>query len=753
MRARLLVLRRQRPHRLVLAFGVGGLLAVLVASTVLNSTQADPIQIATVCPQSGDQKHFGEDMLNSVRLYVDQVNRAGGVDGRRIDVLVFDDEGDDAQARERAQEITKSRAVIVLGHCRSGNAIAASPYYHAVRMPAITGNVGTDRVTVDNPYYFRTVFNNSAAASATAHYSRLVLDHQQASIIYTADELGRTLRAAFEETFKDDGGVIKHVWLYDARPAQRETSRRAIVDALANDAGAGVVYLALIDTQAVDLIVDIRRRNPNIAMIGSHSLGSESFAKFFDAYPEEQRQPGYFTDGLYAASPLVYDSASAETRLFLEQYQQRYGSVPSWRAPKYYEAAIAAIHAIDAANIQNTTASLEDDRRRIWEQLTALVDHPAAALKGLTGPLYFDRQRNSVQPVRIGWFSKQQFISAPVQLAPISNHASIDLDVERPANKVLLVGDHYAWRQQIVYTGIDINQISRLDQAQGTFRVDFYLWFRYAGEPDVADAVFPDAVELDFDWKAPLAAKTIAGLNYRLYRVRGEFKTVFDFHDYPFDEQLLSLRMQHKRLTREQVVYVIDTFGLRLPREPEVDAAAFRALESWAFRGVRYSQDTLSSHSTRGDPAAFEEATPIDFSNFTVVATLQRRTSVFLIKTLLPLALLVLLVYMSLHFSADKHRDRVAVGVTALLAGAVMLTSIGTQLGEIGYTTAIEYGFYVFFGLCLFCILVALHSERLALNKQHAAAARLGVWSRVVYVLVVVATVAVYAVQFGLRFS
>ena len=753
MRTRLLVLGRPRTRRLVLVFGIAGLLAVLATSAFLSSRKADPIQIATVCPQSGEQQHFGEDMLNSIRLYVDQVNRTGGVDGHRIELLVFDDAGDDAQARERAQQITQSRALIVLGHCRSGNAVAASPYYQEARMPAITGNVGTDRLTLDNPYYFRTTINNSVTASSTANYSRHVLGHRQASIIYTDDELGQTLRAAFAHTFTAAGGAIKNVWRYDVTPAQRASSRRAIVDALAQDEDAGAVYLALLDTQAVDLIVEIRRRNLNSALIGSQSLGSESFAKFFDAYPEEKQQPGYFTDGLYAASPLIYDSASAETKLFLEAYQRTYGRVPAWRAPKFYEAAIAAIYAIDAANVHNRSDSLQIDRQRIWEQLTALVDRPAAALKGLTGPLYFDTQRNSVQAVRIGWFSKQQFISAPVQLAPITNLASVDLDNQRRAGHVLQVGDHYVWRQQVVYTGIDINQISRLDQGQGTFRVDFYLWFRYTGEPDVADVVFPDAVELDFDWKAPLVAKTVAGHSYRLYRVRGEFKTTFDFHDYPFDAQLLSLRLQHKRLTREQVIYVIDAFGLRLPREAEVDAAAFRALESWTLQGVRYSQDTLSSHSTRGDPAAFEEGTPVEFSNFTVVATLQRRTSVFLLKTLLPLALLVLLAYISLHFSADKHRDRVAVAVTALLAGAVMLTSISTQLGEIGYTTAIEYGFYVFFGLCLFCLLVALHSERLALKAQHAAVSRLGVWSRVVYVLVVVATIIVYAVQFGQRFS
>ena len=86
MRLRLLALGARRRSMLVLALGVAGLLAVFSTRAFLNLTQAAPIQIAAVCPQSGDQKHFGAEVVNSVRLYVDQVNRAGGVDGRRIEV-------------------------------------------------------------------------------------------------------------------------------------------------------------------------------------------------------------------------------------------------------------------------------------------------------------------------------------------------------------------------------------------------------------------------------------------------------------------------------------------------------------------------------------------------------------------------------------------------------------------------------------------------------------------------------------------
>jgi hypothetical protein len=65
-----------------------------------------------------------------------------------------------------------------------------------------------------------------------------------------------------------------------------------------------------------------------------------------------------------------------------------------------------------------------------------------------------------------------------------------------------------------------------------------------------------------------------------LYRIRGDFRSTFDFHDYPFDAQSLVLRVTNPRMTREQVIYAIDTFGLKLPR---VDGGVSQlpALANW----------------------------------------------------------------------------------------------------------------------------------------------------------------------------
>ena len=67
-----------------------------------------------------------------------------------------------------------------------------------------------------------------------------------------------------------------------------------------------------------------------------------------------------------------------------------------------------------------------------------------------------------------------------------------------------------------------------------------------------------NATDKSFDPKSPLASDEVNGLHHRLYRVRGDFKAEYDFHDYPFDRQTLSIQLQNQRLPRSRVIYAID---------------------------------------------------------------------------------------------------------------------------------------------------------------------------------------------------
>jgi hypothetical protein len=84
----------------------------------------------------------------------------------------------------------------------------------------------------------------------------------------------------------------------------------------------------------------------------------------------------------------------------------------------------------------------------------------------------------------MGFFHYGRFVTAPLQLVHIDQPDGIDLAAEREKGHVATFGNRDYWIQHVVYTGIDIARLNRIDVKQGTFNVDFYLWMRFAGDDD-----------------------------------------------------------------------------------------------------------------------------------------------------------------------------------------------------------------------------------------------------------------------------
>jgi hypothetical protein len=103
---------------------------------------------------------------------------------------------------------------------------------------------------------------------------------------------------------------------------------------------------------------------------------------------------------------------------------------------------------------------------------------------------------------------------------------------------------------------------------------------------------------------------------------------------------------------------------------------------------------------------------------------------------------MTLIIYTTLHFPPVLIKEKVTVAVTGALSGAVLLTAINSQLGSIGYTIAIEYAFFVFFGLTTFSIVAALAAHHLRHIKHDHLALATERGTRVVFVLAIVGLLA-----------
>jgi branched-chain amino acid transport system substrate-binding protein len=724
------------------AYGVG----------ILQSKSRAPYTLAISTALSGPQAEEGQEALQGVQLYLSAINRAGGVNGHQLHLLIFNDKDDPTTAEQVAHQIVNSPSLLTLGPLYSSIAVPTNPIYKDAQIPVISASVSNDAITTGNPFFFRLGTTTTQEASVSATYASKILGFHTASIVYTNDAAyGIPTAQGFASAFTSDGGKVRTLSL-GAASAPSQGTLDTIVTNLAHNPRPDIIFLAMLDASALPVIVALRRHGITTPIMGTDSLGSDSFAASFASYPQERSQPGYFTNGLYASSPLLYDSAPSAVQSFATLYQQTYGTVPGWHAAKYYEAAQVAVAALQAATLTNTPASLSRDRLQVAEQLGAM-NSPQTAVEGLDGPLYFDSGHNgAATPIRFGEFSNDQFLSAPVQIVLVSDPTLVNLSGEEQAGNILQIGNQYFWKQSVVYAGIDLKEISTIDVTDSTFTADFYLWMRYSGIADATAITFTNASSVSFNPSAPVTSETIDGLQYRLYHVTGDFQANYDFHDYPFDQQQLTISFQNTLLTADRLVYVIDTQGLQLGQEDDTAAAAFQSLSSWTYNSTQYVSDTFTNHSTLGNPQLFDTQVRTDYSGLEMTIIIQRKVLPYLINHLLALVLLFLLVYASLFISIKHLGDRLILTVTALLTSAVLLLSLNSELPEIGYVVSLSYIYYIFFAICLLCMIAALFMERMEERGQIVSLRRANIALHITYLTIVAAVVICYLIVYGSRF-
>jgi potassium efflux system protein len=227
-------------------YKIAGLSAIFLlicgAGLIHYLTTTEHIHIALIAETSGDKS-----IVQAAMLYVDEINQQGGIHGQKVVLDVFDDQNDPNIAQQKAVEIAEqNNAIAVIGHRSSSCSISAGDIYKKYHIPAITPFSTNVKVTQDNDWYFRTIFDDRLQGRFLAHYVKNVFQQKTASIIYTDDAYGSYLAQVFSETASDLDIQIKHQWHFKNNdPSVDQTLSQIAGELKANAAQAGAVFWRL----------------------------------------------------------------------------------------------------------------------------------------------------------------------------------------------------------------------------------------------------------------------------------------------------------------------------------------------------------------------------------------------------------------------------------------------------------------------------------------------------------------------------
>lgn len=588
------------------------------------------IHIAVVGPMTGKGAANGKSYVEGVNLYLKEFNNEGGLNGEKVVIDVYDDQNDKKLAEEKAKEVVKdNKAIGVIGHNSSSCSMEGGPIYKESGFPVISPASTNVKVTVDNEWYFRTIFNDKSQGRFLANYAKKVLKPESFSIIHEDVSYGAYLAQVFEETLQEQGIYIQNKWEIHTENKQADAIDKEIqeiVKDLKAKNDTGLVFIAVHPEEGAKLAKYMKDKGLRNIILAPDAIASQAFTKALNQYPEEEKTPGYYSDGIYVTTPLIFDNANNKAQRFKDEYQQAYKTIPDWRAAYAYDSVLTLVETVKRADIWNKKQKPEVIRRKIRDELGGLVNIEDA-IEGVTGFNYFDKEGDSPKPISIGVYRNNNIISTFIQLQAVRDINEIS-DVKQALKDeiILEIDNQYLYRTNVVYTGIEVIEISNLDMSKLIFDMEFYIWFRYKGNIDPQKIQFLNTVKsrpidsetaddteegkqkqdslsfkLPIKQKPPMKMKLVSteqkgDLKYRVYHVKGQFRADTLPVRYALGKHSLGINFVHKELTRNNLIYVIDVVGMGITQKQSImdriePQKILSPVESWSIDNIRFFQD------------------------------------------------------------------------------------------------------------------------------------------------------------------
>ncbi len=746
--------RAKRRRRLIIRSSAILVIFALLAGlfVVISTARVKYTYLALVVGDEIDAPQGGQETIDAAQQAVDVWNTTQATSDHQIKLVTFNDQSDPDLAVDVANQIVDDgRFVGVIGHMLSSTSLAAAPVYAAAGIPAITPSATADALTKDNPWYYRTIFDNSQQGQQMAIYAHFVENYDSTIVISSDDDYGISLRGGFVDAFSTLGTVQADI-VVSADPTQQTVDLQAAATQIASIDDPGVIALLVVDPKSAEIARMLKDLGVEPVFIGPEALDTQSFFQGVSAASKSA------VDGSVVATPLTEGTLTAAAVPFYDTLSKHLGYKPSWVAGLTYDAVDAFTESMLRGQATWGTDDLVADRTRIRDALDS-ARSPSTALPTLSGGLYFEPDNSAQRPVafddgRVSPTGEITIHSAAYQLAPYSATAGVTLEDEIASGTAFTaLGVSYTI-QRVVSMGFNINQLSDLDTSSQTFRADFFLWFKYRGSPiGPSDVQFANAIDPGLSIGEPQRVSDVDGARYELYRVRGVFRTQMNFAAFPFDKQQLPIIVQNKTLSSAKLTYIPDPDNVQQTQSQRLQsgtdaAATYDDIPNWEADSLYFYPQSVGDTGALGDPSLTAAAAGVTYSQLVSDTTISRDVNSFLIKNLLPLLLLTLVLYVSLWYPFKDAGSRISFGVTGILTGAVMLNSVTSSLPDVDYTVAIEWAYYAFILLSGLCIFGALLGRRYTEDRQLAKARTLDRVLRIGYPTFVVGIAIAYATVF-----
>lgn len=344
------------------------LLAATVAFAALfGVAHAAEIKIGAAEALTGNAAQYGVPIMRGLELAVSEINRGGGVNGHKLDLLVEDEQGRKEEAINVFKKlIFQAKVLMLFGPTLSNSAQASDPVAQAAKVVVFGTSNTADGITSIGNYVFRNSVTEADILPVTLKVAVQKTGLKKVAVLYGNDDI---FTKSGYDNFKKALHDLKIPVTTTETFAKGDVDFKPQLTKIKASNPDAIVLSALV-AEGAPIMVQARQLGLELPFIGGNGMNSP---RIFELAKDS-------SDDLWVGSPWSVENPSKENQRFIAAYQEKHAGLPDQFAAQAYDAIHIVAQALKKIRI---TGILETDRRALRDAL------PAARWTGATGPFKF----------------------------------------------------------------------------------------------------------------------------------------------------------------------------------------------------------------------------------------------------------------------------------------------------------------------------------------------------------------------------
>jgi branched-chain amino acid transport system substrate-binding protein len=333
----------------------------------------DKVRVGVFMSLTGSTANFGISSVNGIKMAADEVNAAGGINGKQVELLVQDDRSDASEAATIVTKfVTQDQVNAILGEVASSRSIAAAPIAQNAKIPMLTPSSTNPEVTKKGDFIFRSCFIDPVQGAAIGQFAARTLNAKRAAIMVDRkNDYSTGLANNITETFTKMGGQIVATTSYQEGDQDFNAQLTSI-----KGSNPEVIFVPGYYNDVGLIAKQARDRGITVPLVGGDGWDSAQLYAI----------GGSALNGSFFSNHYSPFDTDPKVQKFVNDYKSRYNTTPDALAATAYDAAHIMFDAIKRANSLEGTA--------IRDALAATKEFP-----GVTGNVTFNENRDAVKPI------------------------------------------------------------------------------------------------------------------------------------------------------------------------------------------------------------------------------------------------------------------------------------------------------------------------------------------------------------------